>query len=67
MTKVTKKMVKCANCGAESEQVIVYSVNFSLGKKEDNEKLMQQQQTCPNCNYIASDISVNVTKDTKNN
>ena len=37
MTKVGKKKVKCVECGAESEQLIVYSVNFSLGKKEHNE------------------------------
>lgn len=66
MTKIAKKIVKCAKCGAESEQMIVYSVNFSLGEKADNEKLMQLQQTCPNCNYIAPDISVNVIKDNKN-
>lgn len=57
MTKVIKKNVKCAKCGTESEQMIVYSVNFSLGKREDNEKLMNRKQVCPNCNYTASDIS----------
>ena len=34
MTKVGKQLVKCAKCGKESEQLIIYSVNFSLGKKK---------------------------------
>ena len=53
MTKVVNKKVKCINCEKDSEQMMVYSVNFSLGKKEDNERLMQHQQTCPHCNYTA--------------
>jgi len=53
MTKVINKVVTCAKCGKDSEQMLVYSVNFSLGKKEDNEKLMQHQQVCPHCNYMA--------------
>lgn len=58
MTKILKKQVKCANCGVESEQIVVYSVNFSLGTVEDNEKLMQHKQVCPNCNYTAPNISI---------
>ena len=62
MTKVVKKLVKCAKCGVESEQLIVYSVNFSLGKKEDNERLLRHQQVCPKCNYTATNISINEEK-----
>lgn len=57
MTKVVKKTVKCIKCGNESEQLIVYSVNFALGSKEDNERLMRNVQKCPNCGYEAIDIS----------
>ena len=58
MRKVGKQSVKCAKCGRESEQLIIYSVNFSLGKKEDNEKLINKNKKCPNCGYEAKDISV---------
>ncbi len=58
MTKVVEKKVRCAKCGVESNQMIVYSVSFLFGTKEDNEKLMNHQQTCPNCNYKAADISI---------
>ena len=58
MTRVLKKTVKCIKCGQESQQLTVYSVNFSLGKKEDNEKLMRHQQVCPHCNYTAPLINV---------
>ena len=57
MTKVVKKFVKCANCGKESEQFSVLSVNFLLGYKEDNEKLMKHMQKCPECGYESVDIS----------
>ncbi len=62
MTKVVMKKVKCVKCGTESDQMIVYSVNFSLGNKEDNEKLMEHKQVCPNCNYSAPDISLSWVK-----
>lgn len=58
MTKVVKKIVKCAKCGTESEQLLVYSVNFMLGDKENNKKLLQHQQVCPKCNYTNFDISI---------
>ena len=58
MTKVLKKNVKCANCGVESEQMVVHSVNFNLGSEEDNKKLMEHQMVCPNCDYAAVDISL---------
>ena len=38
MTKLVRNKVKCAKCGAESEQIKVYSINFMLGKKEDNKR-----------------------------
>ena len=57
MTKVSKNSVKCAACGYESEQLIVYSVNVLLGTKEDNAKLMNNKQKCPKCGYESIDIS----------
>ena len=57
MTKVGRKNVKCIKCGEESEQKIVYSVNFSLGTKEQNEQLMNHLQKCEHCGYEARDIS----------
>ena len=65
MTKVATKIVKCANCGKESEQLLVFSVNFSLGSKEDNEKLMKHMQKCPECGYEAVDISKKETVESK--
>ncbi len=59
MTKIGKKIVKCAKCGEESEQLLVFSVNFALGSKEDNEKLVKHMQKCPKCGYEATDISKN--------
>jgi ribosomal protein S27AE len=53
MTKVVRKKVKCVKCGFESEQTQVYSVNHALGKKEDNDKLINHKQVCPNCGYEA--------------
>lgn len=57
MTKITKNVVKCAVCGAESEQMFVHSVNYLMGSKEDNDALMNSKQKCPNCGYENSDIS----------
>lgn len=62
MTKVVKVKVKCIKCGETSDQIIVQSVNFNLGKKEDNEKLLNHQQVCPNCGYTAFDISYDIEK-----
>ncbi len=58
MTKVVNKIVKCIKCEKESEQVIIYSVNYLFGTKESNDELKQYQQVCPHCNYAARDISV---------
>ena len=57
MTKVVSQPVKCIRCGKESEQLIVYSVNFNLGSRADNEKLIQHLQECPHCGYKSIDIS----------
>jgi len=66
MTKVTKMKVKCAKCGTESEQLIIHSINFTLGTKEDNERLMKHQQVCPKCNYTNFDISILINNEEKN-
>ena len=58
MTKVIKNIIKCSKCGKESEQQIVCSVNYLLGTKEDNDKLMNHKQKCPYCNYEAVDIRI---------
>jgi len=65
MTRVAKKLVKCANCGEESEQLIVFSINFTLGSKEYNQKLMEHKQKCPKCGYEASDISKKINEEEK--
>lgn len=57
MTKVVKKVVKCNKCGTESEQLIIYSVNFNLGNNKSNEELLNYLQKCPKCGYKAVDIS----------
>ena len=62
MTKVTKQIVKCIKCEKESPQLFVYSVNFMLGSRESNEKLMKHMQKCPHCGYEAIDISVDFKK-----
>lgn len=66
MTKVGTKKVKCAKCGAESEQLMIYSVNFMLGTKTTNERLMRHQQVCPKCNYTNFDISILTDIEEKN-
>ncbi len=58
MSDISREVVKCAKCGKESPQVIVYSVNYSLGDKESNDKLIEHKQKCPYCEYEAIDISV---------
>ena len=60
MTKVGNMIVKCAKCGKESSQMIVYSVNYSLGTKEDNDALLEHLQECPHCGYKAIDISMDI-------
>ncbi len=57
MTKVNKINVKCAVCGNESEQICVYSVNYLMGSREDNDKLINSKQKCPKCGYESNDIS----------
>jgi predicted nucleic-acid-binding Zn-ribbon protein len=58
MTKVARQKVKCIKCGKESEQMIVFSVNFNLGSRESNEKLMKHMQKCPHCGYESQNISL---------
>lgn len=58
MSDISRKVVKCAKCGKESPQIIDYSVNYSLGDKESNDKLIEHKQKCPYCEYEAIDISV---------
>ncbi len=57
MTKAVKKKVKCIKCGTESDQLVVFSVNYNLGPKEANNRLMKHIQKCPKCGYEAIDIS----------
>jgi ribosomal protein S27AE len=58
MTKVVRKTIQCVKCGKESEQMAIYSVNFALGDKADNENLMKHQQVCPHCGYTAKTIDI---------
>lgn len=57
MTKILTDIVRCIKCGKTSEQMQVMSVNFNLGTKESNEKLMNHMQKCPHCGYEAPMIS----------
>lgn len=58
MTDISKETVKCDKCGKESQQLVVYSVNYSLGDKESNDKLMNHNQKCPHCGYEAGRIDL---------
>lgn len=58
MSDISREVVKCAKCGKESPQMIVYSVNYSLGDKESNDKLIEHKKKCPYCEYEAINISV---------
>lgn len=62
MTKVSKTIKKCVKCGEESEQLAVFSINFNLGSREDNERLMNRKEKCPHCGYEAPDISIDFDK-----
>lgn len=57
MTKVSRILIKCCKCDKESEQLLVFSVNYLLGDKESNDKLMGYSQKCPFCGYENVDIS----------
>ena len=57
MTKIIREKVMCKKCGKESEQAIVLSVNFLLGGRESNKKLLKDKQVCPHCGYKNKDIS----------
>lgn len=56
MSDISREKVKCAKCGKESQQLVVYSVNYSLGDKETNDKLVSHKQKCPYCGYEAISI-----------
>ncbi len=56
MSDISRKIVKCAKCGKESQQLVVYGVNYSLGDKETNDKLVSHKQKCPYCGYEAISI-----------
>ena len=56
MTKVVLRKIVCKKCGKESDQADVCSVNFLLGSKKDNKKLLKAKQTCPHCGYSAKHI-----------
>ena len=57
MTLIGQEMKKCIKCGKESQQMVVYSVNFLVGTEEENRNLLSRKQVCPHCNYTAFDIS----------
>lgn len=59
MSDISRELVKCAKCGKESQQLIVYSVNYYLEGKENGDKLLHHKQKCPYCNYEAIDLSKN--------
>lgn len=56
MTKVVLRKIVCKKCGKDSDQAEVCSVNFLLGSKKDNKKLLKAKQTCPHCGYSAKHI-----------
>ena len=57
MTKIKQMTVKCKKCGFKSEQVAIFSVNYSLGNNKNNDELIEYKQKCPKCGYEAIDIS----------
>lgn len=65
MTKIGNRMVKCGKCGEESNQLIVYSVNYSLGEKKSNDNLINHKQKCAFCGYEAPNIEVYYESDNK--
>ena len=56
MSDISREIVKCAKCGKESPQIVVYSVNYYLEGKENGDKLLKHKQKCPYCNYEAISI-----------
>lgn len=58
MSDISREIVKCAKCGKESPQIVVYSVNYYLEGKENGDKLLHRKQKCPYCNYEAISIDV---------
>ena len=58
MTKITMKDTRCIRCGEESQQMIIHSINFTLGDPESNDRLVSSRQKCPHCGYEANNISI---------
>lgn len=56
MTKINIEKVKCIECGEESNQSVIYSINPNIDMKELKE-LRKTKQECPFCGYKAKDIS----------
>ena len=56
MNGISRETVKCAKCAKESQQLVIYSVNYSLGDNENNDKLVSHKQKCPYCGYEAISI-----------
>ena len=67
MSDNSRELVRCAKCGNESQQLVIYSVNYSLGDKESNDKLVSHKQKCPYCNYEAISIDTISDNGKKNN
>ena len=60
--KKTDVLFKCVNCGAESEQEVIYSSHVFGGTRHldtrfDNGEVNLNVQVCPNCYYCNFDIS----------
>lgn len=58
MTDISREVVKCAKCGKESQQLIVYSINYWLETKESADALLHHKQKCPYCDYEAVHINI---------
>jgi len=57
LTKIIIEKLICKKCKKESDQPIIYSINFSLGNKKNNKNLKNNKQKCPYCGYVSINIS----------
>ena len=60
--KKTEVLLKCVNCGVESEQEVIYSSHIFGGTRHldtrfDNGEVNLNVQVCPNCHYCNFEIS----------